>query len=111
MSARLTAIDIVAWLMDHPDEAAWVVNHSELHALRRSAGSDPVNLKTLDALKQHVRQCPIGWHRGELKLHRATTPEDVIAWIQELERLVGVAQDGSATETRLPRPHKLREEP
>lgn len=108
MSDRLTAIDIVAWLMDHPDEAAWVVNHSELHAQRRPVGPDPV---VLDALKQHVRQCPIGWHRGELKLHRATTPEDVIGWIQELERLVGVAQDGSATETRLPRPHKLREEP
>lgn len=63
-----------------------------------------------EKLKEHVRWCPIGWHRGALKLHRATTEADVIAWIQELERLVGVHQDGAATETRLPRASAWRAE-
>lgn len=58
-----------------------------------------------DKIKRHVKTCPIGWHNGQLKLHRATTDVDVIAWIQELERLVGIQQEGVATKTRLPRPY------
>lgn len=54
-------------------------------------------------LKRHVERCPIGWHRGQLKMHRATTDADVIAWLQELERLVGIRQD-IAKDTRLPKP-------
>jgi hypothetical protein len=57
-----------------------------------------------DELKRHVRSCPIGWHNGQLKLHRATTDTDVIAWLQQLERLVGIEQDSAAIRTRLPRP-------
>lgn len=58
-----------------------------------------------DKLQRHVRACPIGWHDGQLKMHRATTDADVIAWIQELERLADVRQDSAATKTRLPRPY------
>jgi hypothetical protein len=57
-----------------------------------------------DKLKRHVKACPIGWHKGQLKLHHATTDADVIAWILELERLAGVPQEG-AVKTRLPRPY------
>ncbi len=60
-----------------------------------------------DKLKQHVMACPIGWHRGQLKLHRSTVDADVVAWIQELERLVGVPQEVAAVRTRLPRPYAL----
>ena len=62
-----------------------------------------------DELKRHVKACPIGWHNGQLKLHRATTEVDVIAWILELERLVGTQQELGATKTRLPRPYRLEE--
>jgi hypothetical protein len=58
---------------------------------------------TPEALKRHVEACPIGWHGGQLKMHRATTDADVIEWILELERLVGIRQD-LATKTRLPKP-------
>ena len=58
-----------------------------------------------DELQRHVKACPIGWHKGQLKLHRATTDADVIAWIQELERLVGVQREAEAVKTRLPRPY------
>lgn len=58
-----------------------------------------------DKLKRHVKACPIGWHKGQLKLHRATTDADVISWIQALERLVGVQQEAEAIKTRLPRPY------
>ena len=55
-----------------------------------------------DELKRHIAACPIGWHQGLLKLHRATTDADVIAWILELERIAGISQE--SVETRLPRP-------
>jgi hypothetical protein len=55
-----------------------------------------------DDLKKHVKACPIGWHQGQLRMHRATTDADVIAWILELERLAGVAPE--MIKTRLPRP-------
>ena len=54
-------------------------------------------------LKRHVERCPLGWHKGQLRLHRATTDTDVIAWLQELERLVDIRQD-VAMDTRLPKP-------
>ena len=57
-----------------------------------------------DEIKCHVKACPIGWHNEHLRLHRATTDADVIAWILELERLVGTQQELAATKTRLPRP-------
>jgi hypothetical protein len=56
-----------------------------------------------DLLKRHVERCPIGWHKGQLKMHRATIDANVITWILELERLVGVRQD-IAMATRLPPP-------
>lgn len=57
-----------------------------------------------DKLQQHIKACPIGWHRGQLKLHRSTVDADVIAWIQELERLAGIQPEEAAVRTRLPRP-------
>jgi hypothetical protein len=30
-----------------------------------------------DLLKRHVEKCPLGWHKGQLKLHRAATDADV----------------------------------
>ena len=70
-------------------------------------GRDPNVSDRSDELKLHVKACPIGWHDGQLKLHRATTETDVISWILELERLVGIEQAGAATRTRLPRPRVL----
>jgi hypothetical protein len=55
-----------------------------------------------DALKRHIKACPIGWHKGQLKLHRATTEADVIAWLLKLEGLADVPLE--TIETRLPRP-------
>lgn len=63
-----------------------------------------------DKLQRHVKACPIGWHNGQLRMHRATTDANVIAWIQELERLAGVRQESTATRTQLPRPMGLSED-
>ena len=60
-----------------------------------------------DEIKRHIKACPIGWHDGQLRLHRATTEADVIAWILKLEQLVGVRQESVAIKTRLPKPRGL----
>jgi hypothetical protein len=89
-----------------------MTQEEELHVLRvrvaeLEAERDrklPIPMSASDKLKCHVKACPIGWHKGQLKLHRATTTTDVTAWIQELDRLVGV-QSNTATKTRLPKPY------
>lgn len=37
-----------------------------------------------DHLARHAKRCPIGFVDGKLIRHRATTDEEVIAWISEL---------------------------
>jgi hypothetical protein len=53
----------------------------------------------IDKLRQHVKASPIGWHGGQLIRHRSTTDGDVIAWFQELARLVGVEEAKAAEAT------------
>lgn len=44
-----------------------------------------------EELRAHVNACPLGWHNARVLMHRATTDEDVIKWLQRLQALVAAA--------------------
>lgn len=43
--------------------------------------------RTLDALRKHIADCPLGYHGGHTIIHRGTSEEDVIEWIRKLREL------------------------
>lgn len=42
----------------------------------------------LAAIRTHVTKCPLGHSGGIVRAFRSTTDADVIAWLQDLDRLV-----------------------
>lgn len=41
-------------------------------------------------IREHVHGCPLGWLDGKLIWFRGTTDADVIEWLRELRKMVGL---------------------
>jgi len=43
----------------------------------------------LQEIRDHVKECPIGWFRGRIMRHLNISDEEVIVWLQKLFFITG----------------------
>jgi hypothetical protein len=59
---------------------------------------DTEKLERFNLLQNVMARCPIGWANKQLVWTRATTQEQIIQWLCDIQNLCGVDQDGTHQE-------------
>lgn len=65
---------------------------AELQKLPIKLGPEIIRAELPTDLATHINSCPIGWHDGQVLVHRSTTSQDIATWVQKLHELAAARQ-------------------